>query len=208
VNTKQRSEHWDAVHAAKTPDCVTWFQARPESSLLLIRRSGVGSTEPVIDVGGGSSVLVDYLLNEGFSDITVLDVSEAALEHSRNRLGRKAAQINWVVEDLTRFSPQRQYALWHDRAVFHFLTKAADRRRYIAALTAGLKPGGHLVMATFALSGPEKCSGLPVVRYDATRMSKMLGSGFELLETLDEVHQTPWGGEQNFAWFRFRREIN
>jgi cyclopropane fatty-acyl-phospholipid synthase-like methyltransferase len=207
VNTKQRSEHWDAVYAAKTPDSVTWFQARPENSLLLIQKAGVGPTEPVIDVGGGSSVLVDYLLNQGFSDITVLDVSKPALAHSRHRLGRKAAQINWLVEDLTRFTPQRQYSLWHDRAVFHFLTRAADRQRYITALTAGLGQGGQLIISTFALDGPEKCSGLPVQRYDAAQLSKTLGSGFVLLETFDEVHKTPWGGEQKFAWFRFRRAL-
>ncbi len=207
MSTKQRCEHWDAVYAAKTPDSVTWFQARPEISLLLIRKAGVGPTEPVIDVGGGSSVLVDYLLNQGFSDITVLDVSKPALAHSRQRLGSNAAQINWLVEDLTRFTPQRQYLLWHDRAVFHFLTRAADRQCYITALSAGLGPGGQLIMSTFALDGPEKCSGLPVERYDATRLSKALGSGFMLLETFDEVHKTPWGCEQKFAWFRFRREF-
>jgi SAM-dependent methyltransferase len=156
-----------------------------------------------IDVGGGSSVLVDRLLEQGCSDITVLDISAPALLRSRERLGMASGNVVWLVEDITLFSPPRTYALWHDRAVFHFLTEPAHRRQYIAALKAGLQPGGQFLLATFSPEGPEQCSGLPVERYGVARITKTLGDAFRLLETCNETHQTPWGGKQEFAWYRF-----
>ena len=207
MTKKQRKKHWEKVYTSKAPEAVTWYQQRPDFSLSMIEHTGVPTSSAVIDAGGGSSVLVDCLLDLGYSDITVLDLSSSALAHCRQRLGDRSDKVKWLVKDITLFSPQRQYALWHDRAVFHFLTREQHRQRYVAALKEGLQPGGQIVMATFAVDGPEKCSGLPVERYDAKRLSKTLGEQFTLLETRTESHQTPWGGEQNFAWFRFRREI-
>jgi SAM-dependent methyltransferase len=206
MTSKQRKKHWETVYASKAPEAVTWYQSHPAFSLDMIENTGVSGSSAVIDVGGGSSVLVDCLLDRGFSDITVLDLSAPALAHCQERLGDRSNRVKWLVEDITLYSPKRQYALWHDRAVFHFLTLAEHRQRYLEALKAGLAPGGHLVMATFALDGPEKCSGLPVERYDSNRLSETLGKAFSLLETRLESHRTPWGGEQRFAWFRFRRD--
>ncbi|WP_157957886.1 class I SAM-dependent methyltransferase [Aliidiomarina celeris] len=163
------------------------------------------ASEPIIDAGGGASVLVDHLLAMGQRNISVLDVSGAALTASRVRLGSEASTIDWIESDIRAFSPTRQYGLWHDRAVFHFLVNAEDRQRYAKALKNALPVSGHLILASFAIGGPEKCSGLPVIQYDAEKLKAELGPGFKLLEERTEAHITPAQKIQEFAYFRFKR---
>jgi SAM-dependent methyltransferase len=201
-----RREHWNRAYRTKSPETVSWYQRRPELSLALIAASGIGPDAGIIDVGGGASVLVDHLLELGYRDIAVLDLSAAALAASRARLWDRAAAVEWIEADITSFEPPRRYALWHDRAVFHFLTDAADRVRYVAALRCTLAPEGAVVIATFAPDGPPKCSGLDVVRYDEPSIVAELGEGFELLETREETHITPGKAEQRFKYFRFNRK--
>jgi ubiquinone/menaquinone biosynthesis C-methylase UbiE len=201
-----RQEHWENVYQNKAPDDVSWHQERPEVSLGLIERTGIDKDAGIIDVGGGASTLVDHLLKAGYSRLAVLDLSQAALEHSRTRLGEDAARVEWTVADVMEFTPTRPFALWHDRAVFHFFTEAADRRRYVEALRRTLVHGGQVVIAPFAPHGPEKCSGLEVCRHSAASVSAELGTEFELLEQVQEVHLTPWQTEQAFGYFRFRRK--
>lgn len=200
-----RSEHWDNTYRTKMPDRVSWYQVEPALSLAMICNAGVSAGDPVIDVGGGASVLVDRLLAAGHTDLTVLDISASALAVSRERLGELAKRIEWVCMDVLDFLPSRQFALWHDRALFHFLTDAGDRERYVEVLHRGLRPGGHLVLAAFAVGGPTRCSGLDIVQYDAAGLSAALGPEFTLAEQAREPHVTPAGGEQLFAWFRYRR---
>ena len=199
------ADHWNTVYTTKSPDDVSWHQVRPAMSLDLIKRSGVAKDAGVIDVGGGASTLVDHLLTAGFSRLAVLDISPAALEHTKARLGDAAAQVEWIVADVTEFAPSRRFALWHDRAVFHFLTQPEDRRQYVETLRRSVAPGGHVIVAAFALDGPEKCSGLEVRRYDARGVSAELGAEFELLEEAAEMHRTPWHTEQAFGYCLFLR---
>lgn len=200
-----RTDHWNSVYFAKAPDEVSWHQVRPDVSLALIEHAAIGHDAGIIDVGGGASTLVDHLLDAGCTRLAVLDISHAALAHARTRLGERGAQVEWIVADVTEFEPPHTFALWHDRAVFHFLTDADDRRKYIKALRRTVPVAGNAIIATFALHGPEKCSGLEVRRYDATGLSVELGAEFELLEQADETHRTPWDTEQAFGYFRFRR---
>ena len=195
-------EHWEKVYTQRSPESVSWYQAEPAASLALIERAGTTVDAPVIDVGGGASLLVDRLLDRGFTRVTVLDVSASALAHARRRLGPRAAQATWVEGDVTGFRPPERYALWHDRAVFHFLQSPAERDAYARVLAGALAPGGQALIATFAPDGPERCSGLPVRRYDEQAILAALGAGFELLETRPETHLTPAGAEQRFRWFR------
>jgi SAM-dependent methyltransferase len=198
-------EHWNQVYQAKAPNDVSWFQMRPANSLKLIEASSVGKDADIIDVGGGASALVDFLLDAGFSKLAVLDISAAALEHARQRLGRRAGLVQWCEADVTTFIPPRRFGLWHDRAVFHFLTDKADREKYVQTLRRTLVPAGQMIIATFAIDGPLKCSGLDVSRYDATSISAELGADFQILEQVDETHVTPWSAEQKFSYFRFAR---
>ena len=198
-------DHWDAVYESKRADEVSWYEPRPEKSLDLIRSTGVRDADPIIDVGGGASRLVDGLLAAGYGDLTVLDVSAAVLEKLRRRLGPAPSPVTLLHQDVTAFQPVRRYALWHDRAVFHFLTQREDRERYVAALRQGVRPGGHVVMATFGPSGPQRCSGMPTVRHDATTLASELGAGFALVESSLVVHRTPWKSEQQFLYCRFDR---
>ena len=200
-----RRQHWDQVYADKSPEEVSWHQVRPEPSLEAMRRFGLGKDASVIDVGGGASTFVDHLVRGGFADVTVLDLAETALDASRARLGRAGAAVQWEVGDITVWTPSRTYDLWHDRAVFHFLTDLDQRRSYRNVLDRSLRSGGLAVIATFAPDGPEKCSGLPVRRYDASDLAAELQPGFELLESWREVHVTPWGAEQPFTWCVFRK---
>lgn len=200
-----RKQHWERVYEEKKPDEVSWYQIRPEVSLDLIGRACLPKIGRVIDVGGGASVLVDYLLDGGFTDLTVLDIAGSALHHARTRLGPRASLVSWVEADVTRTEPAGPYDLWHDRAVFHFLTDPDDRARYLAALRRHLRPGGHLILAAFAPDGPEKCSGLPVRRYDADLLKDELGRDFSLLKEVPETHRTPWGDEQRFRYYLWSR---
>jgi ubiquinone/menaquinone biosynthesis C-methylase UbiE len=172
-------------------------------SLALIAASGISKDAGIIDVGGGTSTLVDFLLDNGFTRLAVLDVSDAALTYSRSRLGTRAADVEWFETDVTSFQPPHRFGLWHDRAVLHFLTSADDRRKYVATLQRTLQPGGTAVISTFALDGPPKCSGLNVIRYDAPSILAELGKEFQLQEVRHETHITPWKSEQRFIYFRF-----
>lgn len=200
-----RKTHWDNIYSAKTPNQLGWYQAHPEISLRLIADSGVGKGAALIDIGGGTSLLVDKLVEAGYANVTVLDISAAAIAAAQARLGWRAGEVRWLAQDVTTFAPPEKYALWHDRAVFHFLTEAADRQAYLSTAQAALPSGGQLVIATFAPDGPEKCSNLPVVRYDAESLAKEVGEGFELLESCGETHLTPGGMKQSFSYCRFRR---
>ena len=200
-------DHWNQVYQTKAPDDVSWFQTRPTISLKLIAATGIGKTQGVIDVGGGASVLVNFLLDEGFTRPTVLDISAAALALARQRLDGRAGDVEWFEADVTEFNPPRQFNLWHDRAVFHFLTDKTHRQKYVQTLKRTLASDGHVIIATFAIDGPLKCSGLAVARYDAPTISAELGVEFQLLEQVGETHVTPWNTEQKFSYFRFARKI-
>jgi trans-aconitate methyltransferase len=198
-----RKQHWEQVYAQKLPTEVSWFQPQPEYSLRLIAAAGIAREQPIIDLGGGASRVVDNLLEQEYRDISVLDISGTALQHTRARLGERATAVQWIEADATVFEPPKVYALWHDRAVFHFLTDPADRLAYRQRLARGLQTGGYLIIATFALDGPEKCSSLPVQRYSPETLSAELGSGYTLVETLSEAHVTPAQKEQRFVYCRF-----
>jgi SAM-dependent methyltransferase len=198
-----RKTHWENVYQRQSPHEVSWYQENPVLSLRLIQGTGLEPDASIIDIGGGASTLVDRLCEAGYTDLSVLDVSATALAHSRARLANKDCQVQWYEEDVTRFKPPRQFDLWHDRAVFHFLTKETDRDNYIAALKRALKPGGHLIIMAFAVDGPNKCSGLDVAQYDPNKISTSLGQAFELEETGHEIHITPAGNQQKFAYFHF-----
>ncbi|MGB5291057.1 MAG: class I SAM-dependent methyltransferase [Lysobacterales bacterium] len=200
----ERKEHWENVYLNRSPREVSWYQQEPTRSLSLISGISLPRHARIIDVGGGASTLVDRLCEEAYTDISVLDVSKNALDHARNRLAEKANRVHWYEEDVTRFKPPHRFSLWHDRAVFHFLTSKADREKYIGVLRQSLEPGGHLIIMTFAIDGPNKCSGLDIVQYDDDRLTSELGEGFDLLETGHECHVTPAGHQQEFAFFHFK----
>lgn len=204
-NAMSQRDHWGEVYETKSPDAVSWYQPTPIPSLQALDRLHIAPTASVIDIGGGASHLVDHLLARGFSDITVLDIAAPALEIAKARLGEAAAQVHWVVADMTQWGPGRSFDVWHDRAVFHFLTEEGQRAAYRKALEQALAPAGVAIFATFALDGPEKCSGLAVQRYDAASLAKALGSAFALVADWREVHVTPGGGHQAFTWGVFKR---
>ncbi len=201
-------QHWEDVYGARSEDALTWFEATPAVSLDLVR-DHLQPGEPFIDIGAGASRLVDVLIEEGFGPITVLDVSGAALAVSRQRLGPRGESVTWIEADITTWEPDRTYAVWHDRAVFHFLTDADDRAGYARALFDALRPGGIGIIATFADDGPEMCSGLPVVRYApealAQELDRLLPGRFEMLEATRHVHITPKGNRQSFQYSVFRK---
>lgn len=193
--------HWDEVYATKPAQAVSWYQPHAALSLELIRRTGAGRDAAIIDVGGGASTLVDDLLADGYRDLTVLDLSAAALDVARRRLGRTAGAVRWLDGDVTAAAlPARRFDVWHDRAVFHFLTEAAQRRAYVEQVMRAVKPGGHVIVATFAPDGPLQCSGLPVMRYSADSLHDEFGTAFELVEHRDESHLTPAGKVQHFIY--------
>lgn len=199
-----RRSHWDGTYTTKA-DHVSWYQDSPARSLAMIREATGGKAASVIDIGGGASRLPDALLAGGYSDITVLDVSAVALSQSKARLGAGAARVTWIVADITTWQPERTWQVWHDRAVFHFLVEKTAQDAYLAALRQGTEPGSAVVMATFALTGPEKCSGLPVQRYSVATLADRLGPDFALTGQSDEKHPTPFGTTQDFTFAAFRR---
>lgn len=200
----ERKEHWEQIYRRCPATALGWYEARPARSCALIAATGASRSAPILDVGGGASLLADALLDAGYTDVTVLDVSAAALERLRDRLGGRAELVRLLEGDVTDFVPDRPYAIWHDRAVFHFLTDPADRCRYRNALLRALRDGGHAILATFAPSGPPQCSGLEVVRYSPAALAAELGTGFELVESVEQTHTTPGGREQPFVYCRFR----
>jgi SAM-dependent methyltransferase len=200
-----RKQHWESVFGDKPAQQTSWYQAVPGISLSMITNSGFGHDASLIDVGGGASLLVDHLLDLGYRDLTVLDISRAAMDQARERLAERASMVNWIEADVTRYGPDRLFDLWHDRAAFHFLTAQADRLRDVMALRNSLAPAGQAVISTFAPSGPAQCSGLDIVRYDGTKLSDELGPEFSLEEQEEEAHLTPANREQVFNFFRFQR---
>ena len=200
-----RKAHWEDVYQTKAADSVSWFQPVPQPSLDAIGRFGGTPAQSLIDIGGGASALVARLAAAGWSNLAVLDISAPALDVARAAMGAGGDAVEWIAADITAWRPARGYDIWHDRAVFHFLTEDPARAGYRAALAQGLKPGGLLLMATFALDGPEKCSGLPVQRYGPAELAAALGDGFVLLDSWREEHHTPGGSTQNFNWCAFRK---
>jgi SAM-dependent methyltransferase len=199
-----RKEHWDAVYTTKANDEVSWFEADPTISLDLIQQVSP-PPKSIIDVGGGQSFLVDRLLDSGIGKIAVLDISNVALDRTKERLGERASQVEWIEADVTSISDVGTFDLWHDRAVFHFLTEPKDRESYLKLAAKSIPVGGHLIIGTFATDGPDKCSGLPVCRYDAESMASALGSRFMLVSSQNYLHTTPWGKEQHFFFGVFQR---
>lgn len=196
--------HWEDVYNTKSTRSVSWFQEHASQSLQLITAAAPHKDAAIIDVGGGASTLVDDLINAGYSNLSVLDISEAALIVAEQRLGDKSACVKWIEADITQLMlPAHHYDLWHDRAVFHFLTDAKDRQHYVAQLNQALKPSGQLIISTFAESGPQQCSHLPVVRYSPAGLQRELSSAFTLQEHVYETHITPFETQQEFVYCRF-----
>jgi SAM-dependent methyltransferase len=197
--------HWENAYAEKTPDKVSWYESRPEHSLELIEATGVSRDAGILDVGGGASSLTAQLLGLGYTDLTVADISHAALAHAKAELGSYASRIMWVEADIRTHDLGRHYDLWHDRAVFHFMVDHADRESYIGVLRRTLRPGGDLIIATFGPQGPTRCSGLPVQRYSAVELQRVLADDFELASSSLAAHQTPSGASQQFLHAHLHR---
>ncbi len=205
MSTFERQAHWQNVYQTKAEHEVSWFQETPEISLDLIRATGADANASIVDIGGGASRLADALVAEGFRSVSVLDLSEQALATSRNRLGPRAGQVNWIVADVTAWQPPQSYRVWHDRAAFHFLADSSDRAAYARSVRKAVGPGGHVIIGTFAPDGPERCSGLPVTRHDAASIGAVLGPEFRLVETRRHDHRTPSGSIQRFQFSVFVR---
>lgn len=204
MNTR---EHWDKIYGAKAPDKVSWHSPHLGTSLELIERVSPKKSSAIIDVGGGASTLADDLLARGYAHITVLDISEAAIATARKRLGTDADRVHWHVGDITRTAlDSARFDLWHDRAVFHFLTDPMDRGQYVIQVLDAVKPGGHVIISTFGVDGPTKCSGLDVVRYDAASLQREFGPRCHLLDSYTQQHRTPFGTAQQFLYCLFRLE--
>jgi hypothetical protein len=201
----EREQHWERVYQTKGERDVSWFEALPEISLRMLDAAGVTAAHCLVDVGGGDSRLVDALVHRGFSCLAVLDISKAALERSARRLGHAGDHVRWLAVDVTTEWSIDPVDVWHDRAVFHFLVDASDRRQYKDRLWTTLKPGGTAIIATFAADGPERCSGLPVQRYTPAALATELGKDYALIETIPHRHDTPWGSHQSFQYSRFAR---
>ncbi len=196
-----KREHWEGIYQRKGSDEVSWYRPHLDCSLRFIDDAQLPLTASILDVGGGTSTLVDDLLDRGYRSVTVLDLSASAIDVAKQRLGERAATVTWLVGDVTEIAlPEQQFDFWHDRAVFHFLTDEAARGRYVAAVRRALKPNGHIVVATFGTSGPDRCSGLPVVRYSAEGIHEQFGTAFRKVGGDTEIHHTPWGNEQEFVY--------
>jgi 2-polyprenyl-3-methyl-5-hydroxy-6-metoxy-1,4-benzoquinol methylase len=200
--------HWEQIYTDKLPAKTSWYQLHPEYSLAMIEDTGLGIGASLIDVGGGASTLADHLLVAGYLHVTVLDIARTAIEQAKARLGKQAKMINWMEADINDYEPAQPFDIWHDRAVFHFLTSEKHRSRYLDTLHKALKPGGHAIIATFAENGPSTCSGLEVVHYSPESLNRALGHTLRLAETRSEEHHTPNGGIQQFNYCRFIRTDN
>lgn len=193
--------HWDTVYRTRAADQVSWYRAHLERSLAFVEAVAPDRSAAIVDVGGGESTLVDDLLAHGYTDVTVLDVAPAAIAGAKTRLGATAGRVHWLVADITTVElPVQRYDVWHDRAVFHFLTRAEDRAAYVRQARRAVKPLGHVLVATFGPEGPDKCSGLPVIRYDAERLHDEFGGAFRLIDSAVELHRTPAGAVQQFTY--------
>lgn len=196
---------WDDIYTRKSEEDVSWFQATPIKSLELLAELGLKPIDSVIDIGGGDSRLADHLLSKGFKDITILDISSVALNKARARLGDRAKLVKFVASDVTKFQPNKRYKLWHDRATFHFLTKVEDVEAYLKVASRSVKPGGYLIVSTFSKTGPEKCSGLPIVQYSDTDLKSLFAKYFSNIKCFEDTHITPWGANQNFVYCGFTK---
>ena len=197
----KRQEHWESVYEQKDPQQVSWYQPHLEQSLKFIDDARLDRDAAIIDIGGGTSTLVDDLIARGYVNVSVLDISSTAIESAKARLGKRASAVRWLAADITQIELRAgAYAFWHDRAVFHFLRESEDRRRYVAAAKRAVAPGGHVLIATFGPEGPSRCSGLDVVRYDPDGLHAEFGAAFQKVGSSTEVHETPWGTEQQFVY--------
>ncbi len=197
----ENKNHWETVFSTKQAHEVSWTQTVPSTSLHFIRSFNLPKTAAIIDIGGGDSKLVDFLLEDGFTDLSVLDISEAALERAKARLGEKASKVNWIVSDITEFKPQKKYDVWHDRAAFHFLTTSTQIQTYLQIAKASIN--GYLVLGTFSENGPKKCSGLEIKQYSDAQLVEAFAEGFEKIECINENHTTPFDTIQNFTFCSF-----
>ncbi len=201
-----RKQHWETVYETKSPDQVSWTQEVPKTSLDFIQSFGMDKTARIIDIGGGDSNLVDFLLDAGYKDITVLDISEKAIDRAKERLGDRAEKVNWIVSDVTEFEPDTSYDIWHDRAAFHFLTSPGQITKYSETVKKAVT--GFVIVGTFSTNGPTKCSGLDIKQYDEKTLTAALGNGFDKLKCITEDHTTPFNTTQNFLFCSFKRQVN
>ena len=201
-----KTKHWEGIYSAKKLTEVSWYQAKPETSLGLIESVNPPKSAAIIDIGGGDSLLIDHLLEMGFSDLTVLDISETALKRAKERLGEKSADVNWIASDVAQFSSPKQFDVWHDRAAFHFLTSEEDKSAYIKNASSQIKKGGHLILGTFSENGPKKCSGIEIKQYSIKSLSELFADAFKLIDGFNIDHTTPTGAVQNFVFCVMRRK--
>lgn len=203
---KDLKSHWEHIYSKKEFEETSWFQENPEISLNIIQSLGLSKEAPIIDIGGGNSYLIDHLLELGYENVSVLDISETALEKAKTRLGEKAQNVNWISSDVTKHTFEKTYEVWHDRAAFHFLTEDTQVENYISKLKSSLKSGGYFILGTFSENGPSKCSGIEVKKYASDEMKQLFEKDFEIvrLENLD--HKTPWDAVQNFTFGLFRKK--
>lgn len=203
-----RKAHWENIYQTKALETVSWYQPNPHTSLEFIRNSGISKTAAIIDIGGGDSFLADHLLESGYENITILDISQAAIDRAKERLKEKAQQVKWIVADATDFQPETKYDFWHDRAAFHFLTEAGDVERYKKNLAQALSDKGIAVIGTFSDQGPKKCSGIEIRQYSATALEHTFSPAFEKIQCIPVDHTTPSGSVQHFIFCSFRKHIN
>ena len=200
-----RKNHWEQIYQSKKPDEVSWYQPTPVTSLSFFEQYDVPKEAKIIDIGGGDSFLVDHLLNRGYKDITVLDISESSLERAKSRLGDRSGLVKWIVEDAATFEPTERYDFWHDRAAFHFLTKEDEIQNYINTVQQSINPSGILVLGTFSEQGPKKCSGIEIKQYSETSMTELLKVSFEKIKCITIEHKTPFDTIQQFIFCSFRK---
>ncbi|MCL8535615.1 class I SAM-dependent methyltransferase [Chryseobacterium gallinarum] len=203
MNTPDPKSHWENVYETKNPDQVSWTQKKPQTSLAFIHSSGLGKDAKIIDIGGGDSNLVDFLLEEGYENITVLDISSKALEKARQRLGKAADKVKWITADITAFEPAETYDIWHDRAAFHFLTTAEQISQYVSI--AGKNTSHFMILGTFSTKGPTQCSGLDIQQYDEHSLSQQFEQDFEKIKCITEEHIIPFGTTQHFVFCSFKK---
>lgn len=201
-----RKKHWETIYENKPLETVSWYQPNPETSLYFLEQSGLPKSAKIIDIGGGDSFLVDHLLKSGYTDITVLDISEAAIERAKTRLGNQAAKVKWIVADVTDFKPTEYYDFWHDRAAFHFLTNQKEVDAYLKITAQAIAPNGNMIIGTFSEQGPEKCSGIAIKQYSEQSMTTLFQTDFEKSSCLTVDHDTPFGTIQNFVFCHFRKK--
>ena len=197
--------YWDDIYRSKSEKEVSWHQDVPARSLELISELKLATTDSIIDIGGGESHLVDHLLKEGFKDISILDISSAALEKTKARLGERAAPVKFIASDITKFNPTEHYKLWHDRATFHFLTSVADVTTYLEIANRAITPGGFLIVSTFSKTGPDKCSGLTISKYSDADLKALFAKYFTNIRCFEDTHTTPWGAGQSFVYCGFKK---